>query len=681
MYYLKYNGVDLTQLVKVREVNLPSLPSIEHSEIEMWEMDGNLFSSLSYGNREIEISAIIQPLDPNDLDIYVNDVKRAFYVREPKPLFLGDETRYLLAVTDGEVEIVELGKGTCKITVNLIAYSPYWIDKEVMCINEDSKEVTVYNDGDVPTTPIFDIGIQGDTTFIQLENKNTKERILIGELPRTQKPNIKANENILFDTCQTTSGWVQSQAGIDSGCSTGGTLAVTSTGGGLCIGNFGSGNGTWKGACYRRNLDRTVKDFKVRCNFSFHSAGINGDPTRVEYKDYGGDNIGVISGGSLSYVYYVKTNGSNLHVRTGPSTAYPIIGKVANGTNLNGQTISNGWLYHDTIGSPGYSSMQYIETRGSDTRWSATICNFVTNKTTALRSGADEWAGAYCTIPSGTVVRCYVDEHGESTKFRQLNVPYNGCGGYIKSSDLTRASEMEPVKIEYVLEGETADDKEGIIQLYGFSNSGVQLFSMSLIDDSQWYEATYPLIKKNGQDFLYDIKFTEPKAKQKQVESSGTIKYENVLSGTLGHWNDFEGDLYIERVGDIWYSYVNAYNRKFIQSSRVHDTANSNESLGYLVIYVGTSNADKASAMSINEIQVQTATEIPTAQYNIQRFEVGDSVEIDCGVPCVKLNGKERNDLVDIGSQFFDLEVGANEIKIASDNEVNFTALFNKKYL
>ena len=72
MYYLKYNGVDLTQLVKVREVNLPSLPSIEHSEIEMWEMDGNLFSSLSYGNREIEISAIIQPLDPNDLDIYVN---------------------------------------------------------------------------------------------------------------------------------------------------------------------------------------------------------------------------------------------------------------------------------------------------------------------------------------------------------------------------------------------------------------------------------------------------------------------------------------------------------------------------------------------------------------------------------------------------------------------------------
>ena len=553
MYYLKYNGVDLTQLVKVREVNLPSLPSIEHSEIEMWEMDGNLFSSLSYGNREIEISAIIQPLDPNDLDIYVNDVKRAFYVREPKPLFLGDETRYLLAVTDGEVEIVELGKGTCEITVNLIAYSPYWIDKEVMCINEDSKEVTVYNDGDVPTTPIFDIGIQGDTTFIQLENKNTKERILIGELPRTQNPNIKANENILFDACQTTSGWVQSQAGIDSGCSTGGTLAVTSTGGGLCIGSFGSGNGTWKGACYRKNLDRTVKDFKVRCNFSFHSAGINGDPTRVEYKDYGGDDIATVGGGSLTYVYYVKTGGANLHVRTGPSTAYPIIGKVANGTNLNGETISNGWLYHDTIGRAGYSSMQYIETRGTDTRWSATICNFVTNKATALRSGADEWAGAYCTIPSGTVVRCYVNEEGESTKFRKLNVPYNGRIGYIKSSDLTRASEMEPVEIEYVLEGETADDKEGIIQLYGFSNSGVQLFSMSLIDDSQWYEATYPLIKKNGQDFLYDIKFTEPKAKQKQVESSGTIKYENILSGTLGQWNDFEGDLYIERVGDIWF--------------------------------------------------------------------------------------------------------------------------------
>ena len=682
MYYLKYNNIDLTQLVKVREVNLPSLPSIEHSEIEMWEMDGNLFSSMSYGNREIEIVAIIQPLDPKDLDLYVNDVKRAFFVREPRPLYLGDETRYLLAVTDGEVEIAELGKGVCEVTVNLIAYSPYWIDKDVMCVNEEGKEVIVYNDGDVPTTPVFDIGIQGDTTFIQLENKNTKERILIGELPRTQKPNIKANENILFDVCQTTSGWVQSQAGIDSGCSTGGTLAVTSTGGGLCIGDFGNGNGTWKGACYRRNLDRTVKDFKVRCNFSFHSAGINGDPTRVEYKDYGGDDLKTIGGGTCSTTYRVKTNGGNLHVRSGPTTGHPIKGKMPNGTNITGaERIENGWLLHSTLGFWGFSSMQYIETIAHDNRWSATLCNFVTNKTTALRSGADEWSSSHCTIPSGTVVRCYIDEHGESTKFRQLNVPYNGCGGYIKSSDLTRASEMNPVKIEYVLEGETADDKEGIIQLYGFSNSGVQLFSMSLIDDSQWYEATYPLIKKNGQDFLYDVKFIEPKAKQKQVESSGTIKYENVLSGTLGYWNDFEGDLYIERVGDIWYSYVNAFNRKFIQSSRVHDTANSNESLGYLVIYVGTSNADKASAMSINEIQVQTATEIPTAQYNIQRFEVGDSVEIDCGVPCVKLNGKERNDLVDIGSQFFDLEVGANEIKIASDNEVNFTALFNKKYL
>ena len=682
MYYLKYNNIDLTQLVKVREVNLPSLPSIEHSEIDMWEMDGNLFSSLSYGNREITISAIIQPLNPDHLNLYVNDVKRAFFVREPKPLFLGDETKYILAATDGDVEIVELGKGTCEITVTLIAYSPYWIDKEVVCVNSNSKNVVVHNEGDVPTTPIFDIGIQGNTTFIQLENKNTKERILIGELPRTQKPTIKADENILFDTCQTTSGWVQSQAGIDSGCATGGTLAVTSTGGGLCIGGFGSGSGNWKGACYRRNLDTTVKDFKVTCNFSFHSAGLNGDPTRVEYKDYGGDDLAQVSGGEITYSYKVATSGSNLHVRSGPSTGHAIIGKIANGTQINGAgSVENGWLYHNHLGQWGYSSMQYIETTAHDSRWSDTICNFVTNKTTALRSAADEWSSAYCTIPSGTIVRCYVEEKGEGTKFRQLNLTYNGHGGYVSVSDLTRASEMDPVKIEYTLQGETADDKEGIIQLYGFSNSGVQLFSMSLIDDSQWYEATYPLIKKNGQDFLYDQKFSEPNPRQKQVESGGTVKYENVLSGQLGHWNDFEGELHIERVKDVWYAFVNAYHRKIIQSAKVRDTTNSSESLGYLVIYIGTSDTNKPSAMSINEIRVQTATDIPPAQYNIQRFKVGDSVEIDCGVPCVKLNGKERNDLVDIGSQFFDLQVGANEIKIASDKEVNFTALFNKKYL
>lgn len=689
MYYLKYNDIDLTQLVKVRDVTLPSLPSIEHNAIDMWEMDGNIFSSLSYGNKEIEITAIIQPLDPNDIEMYVNDVKRAFFTRTPQPLYLGDETRYILAVPEGEVQITELGKGTCELGVTLIAYFPYWIAKEVQHSDFDGKEGTVVNEGDVPTTPVISIGVGSSTTFFQIENKTTKERILLGELPRTEKETVKEHDVVLFDNCQTTSGWVSSSAGIDSGCATGGTLAVTEDGGGLCIGSFGSGSGTWKGACYRRNLGQQVTDFRVKANFSFNSTGMNGDPTKVETIKYN-DDLGTISSGSVTYTYTVKVN-TTLNVRTGPGTNYKRIGSYKNGKVLSG-TPTNGWLKHTYNGQTAYCSMQYLTTNCNDNRTSTTVCNFVTNKETALRSSADEWSSSRCTIPAGTVIRCKVAEvkkkEGESevgTGFRQLYTKYKGKSGYVKIDDMTRASEAGQT-VTYELEGETADDKQGKLQLYGFSNSGVQLFSMSIIDDSEWYEATYPIVKVNGKDFLVEEKYIEPKAKTKEVRSNNTVKYENILSGTLGNWNDFQGEIQIERKDNVWHAYIykkgTGKSERKIQSSKVSDSTNGSEKLTYLVIYIGTADGEKASGMSINEISVQSLSAIEPAEQNIQQFELGDVIEIDCGIPSVKLNGVEKNSLVDIGSQFFDLEVGANDIRVASDdNSMTFGVTYNEKYL
>ena len=61
MYYIKYNEIDLTSMVKVREVEIPSLPSIEHSSIDMFERDVELYNGASYGTREIKLTFIIKP--------------------------------------------------------------------------------------------------------------------------------------------------------------------------------------------------------------------------------------------------------------------------------------------------------------------------------------------------------------------------------------------------------------------------------------------------------------------------------------------------------------------------------------------------------------------------------------------------------------------------------------------
>ena len=44
LYYIKYNEIDLTDMVKVREVEIPSLPNIEHSSIDIFEKDGGVYN-------------------------------------------------------------------------------------------------------------------------------------------------------------------------------------------------------------------------------------------------------------------------------------------------------------------------------------------------------------------------------------------------------------------------------------------------------------------------------------------------------------------------------------------------------------------------------------------------------------------------------------------------------------
>ena len=124
MYYIKYNDIDLTDIVKVREVEIPSLPTMEHSSIDVFERDGGIYNGLSYKTREIKLTFIIQPEDPNDYDMYVNDVKRAFYTKEEAQLYCGDESLYIWCVPVDDLIITELGTGCAEAEVNLVSYDP-----------------------------------------------------------------------------------------------------------------------------------------------------------------------------------------------------------------------------------------------------------------------------------------------------------------------------------------------------------------------------------------------------------------------------------------------------------------------------------------------------------------------------------------------------------------------------
>ena len=687
MYYIKYNEIDLTDMVKVREVEIPSLPSIEHSSIDIFERDGGVYNGASYGTREIKLTFIIKPDNRDDYEQYVQDVKRAFYTKEECRLFCGDENLYIWCVPVDDMVITELGTGCAEGEVNLVSYDPYWYSVDQQAVNNnDKKSFTVENESDTNVYPVIQVGFTRDTTFFQIRNRDTNETILIGGVPEKEKSTIKKNTRVFKDAMETTSGWTNTSAPIDAGRSTGGTLSVTSDGKGLMCGNFGSASdgAVWHGACYKKSIDTPVKDFKVRIRMKHNSSGKNGDPSHP----YQNETTPPISGSKSTH--YKVTAKSGLRLRKSASTSSTKLLTIPYGTKLTG-TVSKGWLKTTYNGKTGYCYAEYIKDVTSDSTVTSKERNYVTMKSTAIRATASKKATNKKTIPAGKCIRVLYDTKYPTTgkddvkgKFYKLAKPYDGTTGFVLIENLVQANEYT---VDYEPEIETADDKLGVVELYGFSANNVQLFKLSMVDDNEFYEFTYPLIRKNGEDFLKD-KTIAPEPKKVTTYNGDTKRVESILSGKYGSWNEFYGELYIERIKNRWYAYVQKIKDgqpgKKIKAQPVTDKANQDEELSYIVIYFGTTgNAEKASGMAITDINVYTATKIEdNKEYNFQEFEVGDILTIDNSIPAVYLNDEERNDLIDVGSSFFPLEPGDNYIKVASDDDVpNIDILWNNKYL
>lgn len=687
MYYIKYNGVDLTEIINVKEVEIPSLPSMSHSSTDMFERNGSVYNGMNYGTRDINIKFIIKAANAKEYEQFVNDTKRAFYTKDEAQLFCGDEENYIWCVPVDDLVITELGVNCAEGEVSLVAYDPYWYNTiQNATNNEGSKRFTVTNNGDVETYPTINLGFTKDATFAQITNQESGDTILLGGIPSVEGTTIKANTKILDDNMESTTGWSSSTAPIDSGRSTGGTISVTSAGAGLMCGDFGSSSSgsQWHGACYKKSLGQPLTDFSVKIKMNHNSTGINGDP----FHPYQDNTETPISGSKSTY--YKVTDWGGALLRTSADTSSIVLCTIPYGTELTG-TVTRGWLETTYNGKKGYCFTFYLNEMTSDNTVTASQCNYVTVKSTAIRASASTSATSNKTIPPGKCIRVITNitypldgDDDVKGKFFKLAKEYEGSTGYVLIEDLVKASEYT---VDYEDKPDTADDKTGVVELYGFSANNVQLFKLSMVDDNEYYEFTYPLIRKNGEDFLVG-KTVAPAPKTISTMSGNTEKVENILSGRYGDWNEFYGELYIERKENRWYAYVQKIVDgnvvKTIKSKTVTDTKNKDEKLSYLVIYIGTTgNADKASGMSITDIKVYAGAEIDnTVTYNFQNFEVGDVVTIDNNVPAVYINDVETNEIIDVGSSFFPLLPGENSLKVASDDEgITVDVLWNDRNL
>ena len=710
-YYFKYNDVDLTDMVKVRNVDTTLTPPRENSTIDIWERAGEIYNGYRWDTREIEVSFLLLYTEeeymnnPLILEQGLKDIKSCFNVSEPKELYLNDPDKFIYAVPDGDIKIEELRYDCVEITVTFSCYDPFWYSEEAKQY-DGTNRITVENEGDVPTDPVIMIGIEEDCHFVQIENLTNNKKMLVGSFPVVNRPSVSEKSNIIVDECDTTSGWTTGTTSIDNDRVSSGTLSVTSAGQGLMCGNFGSkGSTTWHGVSARKNLGQGIENFQVEAWITNTSTGVNGDPHRtVDMTDpsykystlVGYEEVPVVIGAREEYYEVICTS---LWKRTGASTSYPTCGYLKKGDRIypkNWQGYKGLWA-EVAPGQWSYCSPDYVAKRVIDTTVVTTVTqvntttvrrtikNFVVTSTANIRQYPYKDSKLICNVPAGEIVRLVVNKvyDGNDTYFYKLENSYKGNWGFIEGDKVVEASD---VAIEYPVEPETADDKTGIIELYGYDVNGAQLFKLSMIDENEWYEFNYPLCTVGGREFIKDNSVApSPKIKteNKVSDSKLTVTKDYVLSGRYGNWNDFWGKVGIKRVGNYWQAWFikmeggNVVKQYWSPYRQAYNSPKGK--LAYISIYIGT-NGDKPSGMSFERIEVKNLTPVDPTVNNPKKFQKGDVLKIDCFNNRVWLNDKLYNE-IEIGSQFFPLEVGENVIKITSDKGTVNTVIFNEKFL
>lgn len=688
MYNIKYDSKSLNNFGRVKEVKKNILPKRQLSTIDIESLNGEILNSSKYEALDIEITMVVTGSNKEEFRENILNIINIFNVSETKPLIIDDE-KFCYCITNDGIEKEPFSNVGCFVVINLIALDPYFYSMENKVFDSENNKLIVVNEGGEKVLPYMSIGFSKNAHFLQLEHQESGKRILIGDYPKLSLISKEESTEIIRDTCEDTSGWIIAQAPIDSDRTVGGTLAMNKQGSGICIGSVPSGSTTWKGVCARKNFTKSLDEFHLRCCMHHNSTGKNGDPTLPIYT-----NPEVV--GSIKETYYVVT-ASSLNYRSGPGTSYKKLGTLKKGFEIYGGTVTKGWLKFAYKNKTCYCFTKYLTKKVKVT---GTIYekNYVTygvkgDTGVIIRSKPKKSSAVVMTINLGEVVRCNTKAYKDSVSgitYYKLAKKYNGKTGYIATGSII---ESGTATFEYNAEDDYkyADDKTGIVELYGFDENGSKLFSLGMYDDNEYYEYTYPKCNIGSRTVLKDnTKVPKPKS-MTTTEDNGSVKVTNYMSGKLGDWNDFYGDWNISRKkvdgNYIWEVSVTKIKdgvvKKTLKKVNIKYNDLPTSKLAYVALYMGTTGElSNSSAMDFTHIVVDEINPQANEEENIKYFKQGDILDIDFASGHAYINYEDRTDLIEVGSDFFEIETGTNNIKVISDdNEVSASAVIKEKWL
>lgn len=722
-YYVKYNDVDLTDVIRVRTVNSTVLPPRENNSIMIWEKPGSIYNSYRYGEREITVTFLViaskQEYDgKNVVDVMeskLDVLRKVFDAPVPKPLYLGTASRLIYAVPEGEFKMTELRYDCYECEIMFKCHDPAYYSSDVKDFsntgsNTGNGTIDVNNGGNTTAYPIINIDIKkDDTTFVQVENTSNGNKLLIGGIPTVNKPATSTYKVVFNDPMNNTTPWSTSGATIDPDRYGGNKLEKTSTGDALTLitgTTIEKGGKTWGGTAARRDTGE-IKDFIVQAEAYFTSSGTNGDPSEPSIKD---DDDLIVNDGEKNVKYYIDTYARITSVYDAPNDNANEIDTVNKGKVVDVLSIKDGWANISYVNDSYWTGSQYITktingyikttllkkvyydttnqvhygTSSVNARATGDymIKNVKTNANINLWSNPStntKESSVIATIPADTVLRVRTtDQYG----FYKLYIEYNGKTGYIETTQVKDTTEGVEYSEDEVKK--SADEQTGVCEIYGWSSNGTKLFKLSLYDDNSYSDITKPEVQVGSSIILQDNSSVATTNTSNNSQTL-TINEDPLLNGSTTNWNDFYGELGIQRKDGKWKAWIyKIKNGASVKKLEFKEQAVSNaptDNLSYITIYMGVLDSENRASMSITNIKVTSLSSSDPQTTTPTRFMKGDQLRVDCYNNRVYLNNKIFNE-IDVGSGFIGLVNGSNSIKVTSDDpNIVWSVSFNERYI
>ena len=714
--YFNYDGVQVNGLALVTKIEKPYIPEKSISTIDITSRDGYIYGGSRYNNIKIPISLVIIGDNEEDYKERVNALNDLFRPKEIVPIKFAANTS-IYGMLNSHFVVSKKNSNTGYCDIEIVCFDPYtYSDNVLLYENEEGKKLVVVNNGGKqPTLPLISVGFSRDAHFAQIENKSTGERILVGDYPKLQLPQKSTNSLVVYNKCESLTDITITGANIDAGRSTGGTLALSSAGKSYILSEIGSGTGQWKGACARIPIPSELDEFELKVSMQHKSTGKNGDPNYfdedlITYEE-------TIESGTKTTYY--KVTCPVLNVRSGPGTNYKKIGSLSKGYKIKNGTLSKGWVKFTYNGKTGYCDKRYLVNQTSDDTTSTVQSYKVKNMMVLPDSGTKVSGGVgimsspkksstrRTSVPFGEIVRVmckdynetYTDDQGKTqvkATFYKLFKPYvnvNGkeFTGYIDKKYLVSAIDVN-MSVDYSDDPAYADDKTGVVEVYGFDVNGNQLFKIGLFDDNEYFEHTQPIVRIGNRTVLTDTN-KSPVAADKIVATQSGVTTSKYLGGAHSDWNDFDGTFILKREkinGQYeWNVSVNKLDedRKLVKTQKTNNiryTDLPTNKLSYLAFYLGTmaSNTNKLSGVGLSDVSVYNLNLQSDVEEDIIYFHEGDVLDLDFATGNAYLNEINCNNLVDIGSSYFTLDPGETEIVFNSDDTTpSISVVLQEKWL